>query len=241
MKLTTAFAALLTGVSLSGVHAHTIFQQLYVNGVSPGHDVGIRYATTNNPIMDVTSNDIICNNPIATASTIVNVAAGATITHEWHHGGSGADAADGDDPIASSHKGPVMVYLAKVSNAQTTPVTGLKWFKIAEDGLDSAGKWGVDRLIANKGKVSATIPACIAPGNYLLRAEIIALHGAGTYPGAQFYVGCAQINVTGGGSAAPATVSFPGAYKGTDPGITIGIYYPVLTSYTIPGPRPYKC
>ena len=33
---------------------------------------------------------------------------------------------DADDPIASSHKGPVMVYLAKVSNAQTTPVTGLK-------------------------------------------------------------------------------------------------------------------
>lgn len=25
---------------------------------------------------------------------------------------------------------------------------------------------------------------------------------------------CAQINVTGGGSTSPATVSFPGAYKG---------------------------
>jgi cellulase len=34
---------------------------------------------------------------------------------------------------------------------------------------------------------------------------------------------CAQINVTGGGSASPATVSFPGAYSGTDPGILINV------------------
>lgn len=45
---------------------------------------------------------------------------------------------------------------------------------------------------------------------------------------------CAQIQITGGGSKQPATVSFPGAYKGTDPGIKINIYSP-LTSYTIPG------
>ena len=29
---------------------------------------------------------------------------------------------------------------------------------------------------------------------------------------------CAQINVTGGGAASPATVNFPGTYEGTDPG-----------------------
>ena len=42
-------------------------------------------------------------------------------------------------------------------------------FKIAEDGLDSSGKWGVDRLIANKGKATVTIPSCLPAGNYLLR------------------------------------------------------------------------
>jgi cellulase len=240
MKLSATFSALLSVVSLSGVQAHTIFQQLYVNGVSPGHDVGIRYATTNNPITDVTSNDVICNNPTASASTIVTVPAGATITHEWHHGGNGADPNDGDDPIAKSHLGPVMVYLAKVDNAQTTGVTGLRWFKIAEDGLDSSGQWGVNRLLNNGGKATAVIPSCIPAGNYLLRAEIIALHSASTYPGAQLYMGCAQINVTGGGSASPATVSFPGAYKGSDPGITVNIYSG-LSSYTIPGPRPFTC
>ena len=35
---------------------------------------------------------------------------------------------------------------------------------------------------------------------------------------------CAQLNITGGGSTQPSTVSFPGAYAGTDPGIKINIY-----------------
>ena len=109
---------------------------------------------------------------------------------------------------------------AKVDNALQTDVTGLKWFKIYHDGLNTAnGEWAVDKLIKNKGKVNFKLPSCIAPGQYLLRVELIALHSAGNYPGAQFYMECAQINVTGGsGSKTPATVSFPGAYHGTDPG-----------------------
>jgi hypothetical protein len=51
---------------------------------------------------------------------------------------------------------------------------------------------------------------------------------------------CAQINITGGsGSKSPATVSIPGAYKATDPGILINIYQ-TLSSYTIPGPAPFS-
>ena len=48
---------------------------------------------------------------------------------------------------------------------------------------------------------------------------------------------CAQLQITGGGSKQPATVSFPGAYKGTYPGIKIKIYQP-LSNYTIPGSYP---
>jgi len=62
------------------------------------------------------------------------------------------------------------------------------WFKIADDGLDSSGKWGVDRLIANGGVQTITIPQCIAPGQYLLRGELIALHSASSQGGAQFYM-----------------------------------------------------
>lgn len=56
----------------------------------------------------------------------------------------------------------------------------------------------------------------------------------------QFYTSCAQIKVSGGGSASPATVSIPGAFKDTDPGYTANIYNG-LTSYTVPGPSVFTC
>ena len=78
---------------------------------------------------------------------------------------------------------------AKVNDATSLEVTGLRWFKIAEEGWDPVSDvWAVDRLIANNGRWDIRIPNCIAPGEYLLRHELVALHAAGTYPGAQFYV-----------------------------------------------------
>ena len=57
---------------------------------------------------------------------------------------------------------------------------------------------------------------------------------------AQFYMTCYQITVSGGaGTASPATVSFPGAYKASDPGILINIHMP-MSSYTVPGPAVYS-
>ncbi|KAG8965117.1 hypothetical protein FRC00_010453, partial [Tulasnella sp. 408] len=182
-------------VAATSVHAHTIFQRLWVNGVDQGFVKGIRYPTYNGPVTDVTSNDIICNggvNPLHTPlpTDIINIAAGSSVSAEWHHGlnvNGGLDPSDSSDPIDPSHKGPIMAYLAKVDSALTTTVTGLKWFKIFEDGLHSDGTWAVDTMISNKGLVHFKIPACIAPGNYLLRVELVALHGASSYPGAQFY------------------------------------------------------
>ena len=43
-------------------------------------------------------------------------------------------------------------------------------------------------MIANGGWSYFTMPSCIAPGNYILRAELIALHNAYSAGGAQFYV-----------------------------------------------------
>ena len=39
--------------------------------------------------------------------------------------------------------------------------------------MDSSQVWGVDRMIANKGKVTFQIPDCIEAGQYLLRVEMI--------------------------------------------------------------------
>ncbi len=99
-------------------------------------------------------------------------------------------------------------------------------------------------ICTNTGKssFSVPIPKCIQSGNYLLRAEHIALHVAQSSGGAQFYISCAQLSVTGGGSTNPPNkVAFPGAYKASDPGILININYPVPTSYQNPGPPVFSC
>lgn len=108
-----------------------------------------------------------CNggpNPLVIVSNkVATVAAGSQITLQWGH------TLDVDFNtgmiIDASHNGPVMAYMAKVSSATGTPPKN-GWFKIYEDGL-SGGQWAVAKLINNKGKVTVTIPACIAPGDYV--------------------------------------------------------------------------
>lgn len=65
-----------------------------------------------------------------------------------------------------------------IADAKTNGAGGV-WTKLYESGLEN-GVWAVQTLIQNKGKVSFTLPSSIAPGNYLLRAEIIALHESDT-------------------------------------------------------------
>ncbi|PVI02361.1 lytic polysaccharide monooxygenase [Periconia macrospinosa] len=233
MKFTSSLAL---AAAASSASAHTIFVSL--NGGAVGD--GVRVPSYDGPITDVSSNDIACNggpNPTTKTSTVINVQAGSTAKLTWRHtltSGSG-------DVIDSSHKGPVMAYMKKVGDAKTDSGVGSGWFKIAQDGLDSSGKWGVDRLIANGGIQTITIPQCIAPGQYLLRGELIALHSASSANGAQFYMECAQINVQGGSaSKTPSAVSLPGAYKSSDPGILFNLYNGAKT-YTAPGPAVFTC
>ena len=67
--------------------------------------------------------------------------------------------------------------------------------------------------------------------------EAIALHSASSYGGAQFYISCGQVSITGGGSGKPGPlVAIPGVYTGNEPGILLNIYYPIPANYTQPGP-----
>lgn len=65
--------------------------------------------------------------------------------------------------------------------------------------------------------------------------------------GVQFYMGCAQISVSGSGSKMGDTVSFPGAYGQADPGILVSIYDGQGnpkgngSPYVIPGPAVMTC
>ncbi|ORY15888.1 glycoside hydrolase family 61 protein-like protein [Clohesyomyces aquaticus] len=231
-------------------YGHCIAQNVRVNNADKGAAVGIRVPNSNNPIQNVNDGSFACNSgyrsPVSTQ--VIDVKAGDKVGVKWGHVFGGPQmAGDKDNPIAPSHKGPVMFYLAKVDNAANAQPNGLKWFKVSEDGLDGSGKWGVDRMIAAGGWTDFTLPTCVAPGQYLLRAEIIALHSANKPSQAQFYIGCAQINISSSGSKTGTTVSFPGAYSANDPGILVNIYDKAGQPngggqpYKIPGPAVMTC
>ncbi|KAL0633107.1 hypothetical protein Q9L58_008007 [Maublancomyces gigas] len=216
--------------------AHTTVYGVWINGVfrGDGRNVYVRSPPNNNPLKDITSSTINCNvNGANSVSTSVAVAAGAKFEFEWYHD------ARGDEIIASSHKGPITVYIA----ARSSNGNGAVWTKLAQDGLNG-GSWAVDKLIANKGRHGLTIPSSLKPGDYLIRAEIIGLHEAdvayttNSVRGAQFYPSCTQITVTGSGSAVPSqNFNFVGGYKYADPGITYSLYLkPPATTYPIIGP-----
>lgn len=95
---------------------------------------------------------------------------------------------------------------------------------------------------SDKASFDIPIPSCLADTEYLFRIEHVALHEAFIPNGMQFYVACAQLSVSGGsGSATPSDlVAFPGAYKATDPGLFLSIYYN-FKSYTPAGPAVFTC
>jgi hypothetical protein len=91
----------------------------------------------------------------------------------------------------------------------------------------------------NGATANATLPSNIAPGNYLIRHEIIALHLAVTLGGAEFYPSCSQLTVGGSGTGKPndnELVSLPGAYSDNDPGIFDPTVFNPGANYTFPGP-----
>jgi hypothetical protein len=114
-------------VLATAASAHTIM--LSVNGGAVGD--GVRVPSYDGPINDVTSNDIVCNggpNPTAKTNTVITLQAGSTAKLTWRHTlTSGAN-----DIIDSSHKGPVMAYLKKVSDAKTDTGIGGGWFKVSK-------------------------------------------------------------------------------------------------------------
>ncbi len=79
-----------------------------------------------------------------------------------------------------------------------------------------------------------TLPKALPSGEYLVRAEHLGLHNANM---PQFYIGCGQVNITGGGGGKPGPlVAFPGAYKAGDKSIWNNFNYPKPVDYTPPGP-----
>ncbi|KAF3905487.1 Endoglucanase-4 [Dactylellina cionopaga] len=209
--------------------AHQNLHQFWVNGVTPGYEVGIRMPPSNNPVTDVTSNDIACNVNGSNGANVAVVAASAgdTIDVLW-------DVSTHPGPIVHSLQGPV-------SSAKSATGVG-DWFKVQE--LDYVnGKWANEVVAANAGKFTFKLPTNLASGEYLLRSEMLALHGSQTVGGAQFYIGCIQLKITGPGGNCSPTYKLPGAYNANQNNIYIPDFYYgfVASTYSAPGPTVATC
>ncbi|KAL5341316.1 glycoside hydrolase [Aspergillus crustosus] len=173
--------------------------------------------------------DVICHRGAAPAALSAPVAAGSSIDVTWN-------------TWPESHKGPIINYLANCNgDCSAVDKTSLQWVKIQADAvIDGAtNTWITDELIENSFTASLTIPSSIAPGNYVLRHEIIALHSAGQQNGAQSYPQCFNLVISGSGSANPSGTAGTSLYTATDPGILFDLYS-AFDEYPMPGPQVFS-
>ncbi|KAF2647319.1 carbohydrate-binding module family 1 protein [Lophiostoma macrostomum CBS 122681] len=216
---------LISSAFVAAVSAHQNFHQFWVNDVTPGYQVGIRMPPSNSPVTDVTSNDIACNvdgSTVPSGVETVDASEGDTIKVQWD---------------SSSHPGPITHMLfGPVDDASQATGIGAGWFKIDELDYDN-GTWANAIMEAANMTHEFALPTGLASGEYLLRSEMLALHGAQTVGGAQFYIGCAQLKITGSGGSCGPSISLPGAYDANDADIYIPNIYNGYdpSNYTAPG------
>jgi lytic cellulose monooxygenase (C1-hydroxylating) len=158
------------------------------------------------------SNDITCNvngNIVPSGVQTCNVNAGDSIKVQWD---------------SSTHPGPITHFLyGPVSDASQATGIG-NWVKI--DEFDSqGGEWANQIMEAANMTYTFKLPTNLATGDYLLRGEMEALHVSEEVNGTQFYIGCAQIHITGNGGSCGPSIKLPGAYHSLDTDIYISNFY----------------
>ncbi|KAI0517395.1 endoglucanase-4 [Xylaria bambusicola] len=165
------------------------------------------------------TSDIACHKSATVGQNFINAKAGDTITFFWN-------------TWPDSHKGPIINYIAPYG----TSANSLKWNKISQSSIVSGTTWVTDSLIANNFTSSTTIPRNLKAGDYVIRHEIIALHGAQNVNGAQNYPQCLNLRVSGSGTVSPSGGTVGSSlYKSTDAGIIFNLYAS-YSGYTYPGP-----
>ncbi|KAF2789300.1 lytic polysaccharide monooxygenase, partial [Melanomma pulvis-pyrius CBS 109.77] len=222
--LTTLLTA---SARLPSTLAHWNYDRLIHNGKIVGDYYSYIRQTTNanSPITDITSLDMRCNAGGASGkkTQTYTIKAGDEIGFTVNN--------------VFGHPGPQQVYISKAPAAVSDYDGSGSWTKIysltTKAITDQGLQWAGDGMTSFR----FTIPSSVPAGEYLVRAEGLALHGAGEKGGAQWYMGCAQIKITGSGTGVLSpSVKIPGLYKADEPGILINIYYPTPTSYKVPGP-----
>lgn len=166
-------AGLLLLAAVTSVTAHATWQELWV-GTEDKAGTCVRTVKDNSPIAGVTDAAMFCGRSPATSSGICEVkgesctdtalsqekllttpAAGSPLTVEMHQ--QPGDRSCSNPAIGGNHYGPVMVYMAKVSDAKTAGTSEASFFKVAEDGYTgTTASWGTEILNANCGKRAFT-------------------------------------------------------------------------------------
>ncbi|TGJ77550.1 hypothetical protein E0Z10_g10721 [Xylaria hypoxylon] len=262
MKTLYPLATLLATTS-SPVSAHWVYNRLIVNGTFVGEPYQyIRPSQHGNDFLsDVNSTDMRCNvggssgltNNTETATVRAGDSLGFGIGSTFGHPGIQqvylSRAPDLPSDSSNSSVSAAAVYdgsggWARIYALTTTPTlpsgtgtaSGKNSFAEARPG---AVDWATHKLATFLFPLPAETPA----GEYLLRAEGMAVHAAHKPGGAQFYVACAQIRVVNGiansrgrNNSLGPLVSIPGVYRGDEPGVLIPQFWSGLPSYTTPGP-----
>ncbi|OCB88252.1 hypothetical protein A7U60_g4658 [Sanghuangporus baumii] len=239
MRFSTFLSAAFVLLSL-GLHASAHGYPLRVtvdgteyagaNGPSASSDSPMREVSSNSPVTDPTSNDIICGLDAAQASSSASANPGSTLQFFWGtiSGGNWFH-----------NVGPIITYMAACSDdcSSFTPDDSTEWFKIDQQGESTDGDsstWAQAELLDGS-PATVTIPNGLKAGNYLVRHEIISLQNSVSVGGTEYYPSCLQVTVGGNDNGEPnETVHFPGAYSETDPGI-LGDFYTSGYTYVFPG------
>ncbi|KAG8725846.1 hypothetical protein FRC12_023974 [Ceratobasidium sp. 428] len=205
------------------------------------------------PYREVNDPKYACSSAGSKGTPVVApVQAGGQIKIRWG-GDKGPDGKQWPHP-----EGPAIAYLARCDNddCKNFNPANAQFFKISEEGLDTSkqpirawndhmpagdGLWAQNKGQMENSEYSFTIPPDISAGEYLVRHDLISLHGAhSTAEGAQLYPACVQIKVTGGGNAKPKTTHVSQLYTVQDGIVNIWEPYPKgIKNYKIPGPALY--
>jgi hypothetical protein len=163
-----------------------------------------------NPILSISAATMTCNGGTSAALS-ATVAAGSNVTAKWSQW--------------THQQGPVTVWMYKCAGAFTAcDGKSAGWFKIDQMGMTAppltGTSWGTALVMKNLAWTS-TIPKTLVAGNYLIRHELLAIHQANT---PQFYPECAQLVVTGSGTASPAAsflTAIPAYAAASSPSINV--------------------
>jgi hypothetical protein len=191
----------------------------------------VRQVNANMPVYDVSSKSFTCGEkavPIHDngVSRVGEVTAGSKIGFYWGTGWP--------------HAGSVVTYMARCNPdcGKFTGTEGNVWFKIQDEGYRN-GSWATD-ILATTGAVHATVPSCLAPGEYLVRHEIVNVGNCLRVNGCQIYPSCVQVKVIGNGDVRPKELTaFPGTY--TSKNILWQFNKIKKEDYKVPGPSLFEC